>query len=95
MTVRPDNRLADSPMVPVSCRRCGASVLARKSTWDQTSIQWNARASAQCLERRDAEKLRGHGNSLFLACSTLRESISMAVGEGALPIVDESAGISR
>ena len=25
MTVRPDNRLADAPMVPVACRRCGAS----------------------------------------------------------------------
>jgi hypothetical protein len=92
MTVRPDNRLADAPMVPVSCRRCGASVLARKSTWDQTSVQWSAQASAQCLERQDAEQLTGHGYGVFLACSALRDSISMAAGEGALPIVDETVG---
>ena len=56
MTVRPDNRYADSPMVPVACRRCGARVLARKSSWNQTSVQWDAEASARCLERRDARE---------------------------------------
>ena len=66
MTVRPDNRLADSPMVPVACRRCGASVLARKSSWNQTSVQWSAQASAQCLERQDAEQLAVTG----MACSS-------------------------
>jgi len=55
MDVRPDNRLADSPMVPVACRRCEACVLARKSSWNQTSVQWNAEATARCLERSDAE----------------------------------------
>jgi hypothetical protein len=95
MTVRPDNRLADAPMVPVSCRRCGASVLARKSTWDQTSVQWSAQASAQCLERQDAEQLTGHGYGVFLACSAMRDSISLAAGAGALPIVDETVGASQ
>ncbi|WP_101947491.1 ferredoxin [Mycobacterium sp. 3519A] len=95
MAVRPDNRLADSPMVPVTCRRCGAEVLARKSTWDQTSVQWNADASARCLERRDADQLAGHGRGLFLACSALRDSLMAAAREGVLPIVDEAAGIAR
>ncbi|HEX3287937.1 MAG TPA: ferredoxin [Mycobacterium sp.] len=90
MSVRPDNRLADAPMVPVECRTCRAEVLVRKSTWDQTSVQWSAKASGQCVERREAEKLAGHGRRLFLACSALGGSIATAVCEGALPIVDEA-----
>jgi hypothetical protein len=91
MAVRPDNRLTDSPMVPVACRRCGASVLARKSSWNQTSVQWDAEASARCLERRDAENLAEHaGRSLFLACSALSDSILEAIRHGDLPVVDET-----
>jgi hypothetical protein len=91
MAVRPDNRLADSPMVPVACRCCAASVLARKSSWNQTSVQWDAEASARCLERREAENLAAYaGRSLFLACSALRESIVEAVRHGDLPVVDET-----
>jgi hypothetical protein len=95
MAVRPDNRLADSPMVPVACRRCGACVQARKSTWNQTSVQWNADASARCLERRDAEHLTEHAErGLFLACSALNESIVDAVRTGDLPVVDESVRVT-
>ena len=95
MAVRPDNRLADSPMVPVACRRCGACVLARKSTWNQTSVQWNADASARCVERRDAEHLTEHAErGLFLACSALNGSIVDAVRTGDLPVVDETARVS-
>ena len=91
MAVRPDNRLADAPMVPVNCRRCGACVLARKSTWDQTSVQWNGQASKRCEERHDADELAGHGRGLFLGCSALRESLMAAARDGALPIVDDEA----
>jgi hypothetical protein len=91
MAVRPDTRLADSPMVPVACRRCGASVLARKSSWNQTSVQWDAEASARCLERREAENLAAYaGRSLFLACSALSDAIIEAVRHGDLPVVDET-----
>ena len=95
MAVRPDNRLADSPMVPVACRRCGARVLARKSTWNQTSVQWNADASAGCLERRDADNLAAHSaRGLFLACSALNDSIVDAVRHGDLPVVDETVSVT-
>ena len=95
MTVRPDNRLADAPMVPVVCSRCGACVLARKSSRHQTSVQWNAEASAACLERRDAENLAAHsGRGLFLACSALSGSIRDAVRNGDLPVVDESVRVT-
>jgi hypothetical protein len=95
MAVRRDNRLADSPMVPVACRRCGARVLARKSSWNQTSVQWNADASARCLERRDAENLAAHSaRGMFLGCSALSDSIVDAVRHGDLSVVDETVSIS-
>ena len=53
-SVRQDNRLDEMPMVPVMCRNCGAHVLARKSSWNQTSVQWNAEATARCAERAEA-----------------------------------------
>lgn len=91
MTIRADNRYADFPMVPVACRRCGAHLLARKSSWNQTSVQWDAEASARCLERRDAEDLAAHsGRAVFLACSSLSDSITDAVRHGDLPVVDET-----
>jgi len=95
MTVRPDNRLADSPMVPVDCRRCGACVSARKSSWNQTSVQWSAEAQASCLERRDAQHLAAHSErGLFPGCSALTDSIVDAVRAGDLPVVDGSARVS-
>ena len=81
-----DNRLDTMPMAQVTCRNCGARVLVRKSSWNQTSVQWNADASAQCSERT----ARG-GRDVFLACSALRDSIVDAVRHGDLPIVDEIA----
>ena len=95
MVVPPDNRLADTPMVPVACSRCGACVLARKSSWNQTSVQWNAEASAACMERRDADNLAAHsGGGLFLACSALSRSILDAVRNGDLPVVDETVSVA-
>jgi hypothetical protein len=95
MAVRPDNRLADSPMVPVACRRCGACISARKSSWNQTSVQWTAEAQASCLERRDALHLAEHSErGLFLGCSALIDSIVEAVRTGDLPVVDETARVT-
>ncbi|OBJ26833.1 ferredoxin [Mycobacterium sp. 1165196.3] len=86
--LREDNRLDQMPMAPVTCRNCGARVLARKSSWNQTSVQWDAGASARCIERRDADRLAGHHRGPFLACDALRESIQFAVATGELAIVD-------
>jgi len=86
-SVRIDNRLDDMPMVPVACRNCGARVLARKSSWNQTSVQWDADATARCVERREADRIAGHHRGLFLACSALRDSIEAAVQTGELIIV--------
>lgn len=88
MTVRPDNRLADAPMAPVSCRRCAATVLVRKSSREQTSVQWDADGWGRCAERRDADAIVGGRHGLFLACTALRESILAAVRAGAVALVD-------
>ncbi len=86
-----DNRLAEMPMIPVACRACGAQVLARKSSWNQTSVQWTADATARCAERLDAERISAPGSrGVFLACSALSESIVDAVRCGVLSIVDET-----
>jgi hypothetical protein len=84
--VRTDDRLNEMPMAPVACRNCGANVLARKSSWNQTTVQWSAGATARCAERLDAERIPGH--RIFLVCSALRESIEAAVAAGELKIVD-------
>ena len=95
MTVQIDNRLSDSPMAPVGCRRCGAVVLARKSSLSQTSVQWNAEASARCLQRRDPDNSIGYSRrGVFLGCSALADSILDAVGDGDLPVVDETLSIA-
>jgi hypothetical protein len=91
--VREDNRLDEMPMVPVVCRNCGAHVLARKSSWNQTSVQWNAEATARCAERAEAQKVSAHADrGVFLVCSALSESITDAVRRGDLSIVDEIVG---
>lgn len=91
-SVRQDNRLDEMPMVPVACRTCGARVLARKSSWNQTSVQWNAEATARCAERAEAQRISmPGGRHVFLACSALSESILDAVRHGDLSIVDEMA----
>lgn len=91
-SLRADNRLDEMPMAPVVCRNCGAQVLARKSSWNQTSVQWNAEATARCAERREARELpMPGGRGVFLMCTALSESISAAVRRGELRIVDETA----
>jgi hypothetical protein len=87
-----DNRLDEMPMMPVVCRNCGAHVLARKSSWNQTSVQWNADATARCAERREARQMAMPGSrGVFLMCTALSESIFDAVQRGDLRIVDEMA----
>jgi hypothetical protein len=91
-----DDRLDEVPMVPVMCRDCGAGVLVRKSSWNQTSVQWNADATARCTERREAEKVSALASrTVFLACSALGESIADAVRHGDVSIVDEIMGVAK
>lgn len=95
--MRPDNRLSDAPMTPVTCASCGARVLARKSSWEQTSVQWSGDSSGRCLERRRQGEQRSPMSlgrtflrpGTFLVCPMLRASIEAAASRGALPVLDE------
>jgi hypothetical protein len=92
--IRIDDRLLDSPLVPVCCSHCGAKVLARKASWQQTSVQWDTEATARCLERRDWRAASQQTCGLFLVCSKLRDSVEDAAHSGAIPILDEAGVVS-
>lgn len=87
MPVRSDIRLEAAPLVPVSCHTCGAQVEARKSSWDQTSIQWTGATLAACAERASLPSdPDGH---VFTGCSALRESIREAAVSGRLKVLSD------
>ncbi|MFE6974706.1 ferredoxin [Streptomyces sp. NPDC057682] len=80
--MRTDNRLLDgAPMRPLECGRCAARVLVRKSSWQQTSVQWDARSVAACAERATAA-------TAFEGCGALRETIREAALNGTVEVVD-------
>ncbi|NDU75383.1 ferredoxin [Actinomadura sp. DSM 109109] len=78
MTTRQDERLLDGPLLPVRCRRCAAEVLVRKSSWEQTSIQWNAEARAACVGLEDPHA----------TCAALRSAIQEAALNGTITVVE-------
>jgi len=79
-------------MQPVACGTCGAEVLARKSSWDQTTVQWDAASLAACAERRAAQAAdtappseRPNRNA-FPGCTALRTSLRAAAVAGTLDV---------
>lgn len=61
----------------------------RKSSWDQTSIQWHASAVAACVERRASTTRPGPNGATFLGCAALQESVRQASVQGEIPVVDD------
>ncbi len=86
--VRPDVRLDDAPMTPVDCATCGAHVQARKSSWEQTTIQWSTEAVEACFERRTTTARPGPNGAAFLGCTALGQALREAAVSGALPVLD-------
>ena len=82
---RPDVRLDDGAMEPVTCTTCSARVEVRKSSWEQTSIQWHADALGACLERRASQPGTGP-NASFVGCTALDLSIREAAVRGVIPV---------
>ncbi|WP_107705996.1 ferredoxin [Nocardioides allogilvus] len=82
---RPDVRLDDGAMEPVTCTTCSARVEVRKSSWEQTSIQWHGEALRACLERRATDP-GCRPNATFAGCSALDIAIREAAVRGALPV---------
>lgn len=88
MAVRPDNRLEDAPMTGVACGTCGARVEARKSSWEQTSIQWDTEALRTCAKRRAA----GEGAMPFTGCRSLAAAIGEAAVSGRIRVRSDETG---
>ena len=86
---RPDVRLDDGAMEPVTCTTCSARVEVRKSSWQQTSVQWDAASTSACAERREATPLPGPNGGFFESCSALQASIQEAATGGVLPVPDD------
>ena len=89
MAVRPDVRLEQAPMEPVECGTCHCRVEVRKSSWEQTSIQWHRDAMEACVERRASSPGSGPNGATFTGCAALREAVREAAVRGALPVQDD------
>ena len=75
-------------MSPVTCGTCEAHVQARKSSWEQTTIQWSAEAVDACVERRGTATGTGPNGATFLGCAALGRSLREAAVTGDLPVLD-------
>jgi hypothetical protein len=84
-----DERLDDLPMMPVECARCQAVVRVRKSSWEQTSIQWDDAGVRACVERGRVN-LGGVKADDFITCAGLREAIEAGAKSGSIPLADDS-----
>lgn len=67
----------------LACESCGVTVRAKKSSAQQTSIQWSAAAVRGCAEFGD-RTARGEPTALVATCTRLRDSIGRAVRDGRL-----------
>lgn len=77
----------DAAMHEVSCRRCSTTVLVRKNSPAQTSIQWRTDAGESCSELAE-RRAAGPHPALVPACEALRSSIDEAIRAGLLEVPD-------
>lgn len=93
MGVRFDDRLLDGPMQSVTCETCQAQVEVRKSSWEQTSIQWHADAVERCVERRAASPRPGPNGATFRGCEALRSTVATLAVGGDLEVQAEDPAV--
>jgi hypothetical protein len=72
-------------LAELGCARCDARIRARKSSPQQTSVQWTARAARQCAALT-AAAAGGRLTALVPTCPDLRSSIERAVRDGRLEV---------
>jgi hypothetical protein len=65
-------------LTELACDTCDARVRVRKTSPEQTTVQWSTLAVSQCSEFADRP------SALVRTCSALRDSIEGAVREGRL-----------
>jgi hypothetical protein len=69
-------------LTEVTCRRCGACVLVRKHSAQHTDIQWTSASLRRCVE------FEGLESACIPTCSSLSDSIGLAVREGRVSVPD-------
>ncbi|GAA3146828.1 hypothetical protein GCM10010466_42290 [Planomonospora alba] len=69
----------------LSCRRCGTSVLVKKNSLAQTSVQWNG-GSGGCAEFAERRAAPAQAPAVIPTCAQLRDSIEDAVRNGLLSV---------
>lgn len=83
-TVADKQRYLEDGMTPVSCVTCAAKVLVRKSSAQQTSVQWMVNPADHCPV---FQELAG-GPGRPEGCPNLHRAIEHAVHEGIIPVGD-------
>ncbi|GAA4809921.1 hypothetical protein [Tomitella cavernea] len=74
---------------PVSCDRCGTEVLVHKSSFHQTSVQWNGTAAQNCELLQSAASEAKRLDPEAHSCPALRASIERAVVERRLAVPED------
>jgi hypothetical protein len=69
-------------LTEVACRLCGACVRVRKHSAQHTNIQWSSGSVGRCLE------FEGRQSAFVPTCSSLRDSIDLAVHLGLVSVPD-------
>ncbi|GIH06242.1 hypothetical protein Rhe02_43090 [Rhizocola hellebori] len=69
-------------LTPVECGRCTASVLVKKHSLQQTSVQWSTEAVHRCAEFAIGDSAQ------IPTCLALRDSIELAVKLGRLGLLN-------
>ncbi|MFG2961012.1 hypothetical protein ACGF5O_45740 [Streptomyces sp. NPDC048291] len=76
-------------MQALECGACPTTVLVRKSSLAQTSVQWPDGAE-DCAEFAEVLAVAGRPRTAVIpTCTRLRATIERAVRDGALAVVDQ------
>ncbi|HEX8627618.1 MAG TPA: hypothetical protein VF755_05555 [Catenuloplanes sp.] len=75
-------------LIGLACENCGVRVRVKKSSAQQTSVQWSPAGVRGCAEFAERTRL-GEPSALVATCARLRDSIERAARDGRLPTPPE------
>ncbi len=81
-TVVDKQRYLEDGMAPLACMTCGTQVLVRKSSSQQTSVQWTVNPADHCPVFKELSGGPGRPEG----CPNLHRTIEHAVDEGIIPV---------
>ncbi|HJQ03927.1 MAG TPA: hypothetical protein VJ872_00655 [Nocardioides sp.] len=80
-TLEEQRLYTEERMVEVACLDCLATVLVKKNSDHQTSVQWTSEGRSHCHELQRRSRETG-GRDMHKPCSRLMTSIDAAVRDG-------------